>query len=474
MTISKQQAFFNQVYAHAREAGCNHIQSALCAAQSAIETGWGDHVKGNSYFGVKASRSWKGKVESFTTHEVIKGKRVKLTQKFRAYDTKVDSIRDYAKVMTHKFNKAWNATTMAAAAEGLKHGRYGAYATDPDYSKKVLGTMRSRAKAAQQTLAKAINMAGWAKQPKAPTVIETKSKVIENAGKPGMKKLVRGDEGIEVEDLQTRLRAKGFYAGDIDGKFGGGTEAAVMHFQRDAGLQIDGVFGPKTHAKLKTWTKPASKIERASVTYTNQHAIRNKKVLPALVDRLAHAIMVVYGPGARGEIYSGGQDRKGRGSRRTGSIRHDDYGLGGRAMDVHVFDVSGKQIVGVDLAKLGQYWLAAKYGSVGLEMAGGGIHLDDWAPPPPGGGLKWQYAYSRRKPYAAEIDAKLEAGVNGIFPDLYRVPVITTPGKTVTVETGKNERILVGGGIGVALTGIAWWWGSLMEDLTRFANWIGF
>ena len=467
MTTSSTQAYFNQVYAHAREAGCNHVQSALCAAQSAIETGWGKHVKGNSYFGVKASRSWKGKVQSFTTHEVIKGKRVKLTQKFRAYDSKVDSIRDYAKVMTHKFNKAWSADTMAGAAEGLKKGRYGAYATDPDYSKKVLGTMRSRAKAAQDSLGK--GMAGVPLQKQTISVRETKV--------PKSRKLERGSEGIDVEDLQTKLRAKGFYHGDIDGKFGGGTEAAVMHFQRDAGLLVDGEYGPATHAKLKAWSKPASKIERGNVVYVNQHSIRNQPCAPLLVETLSYAIVSVYGPGTRAEIYSGGQNRKSRGGRRTGSIRHDNYGPGGRALDAHIFDVSGRQIRGLDLGKLAQYWLAMKYGGAGIEMSGGGIHLDNWTTPPPGGGMFWTYKYSDRTHYGAKLKQMLVDGAAGIKPERYQVPVITRPGEVVhlpATEAGKTTPILVGGIIGTALTGAGWWWGSLMKDLETFATWIGF
>jgi len=58
------------------------------------------------------------------------------------------------------------------------------------------------------------------------------------------------DEGPDVSALQQRLAASGFSPGTIDGKFGNGTEAAVLAFQRSEGLLADGVVGPQTRAKL--------------------------------------------------------------------------------------------------------------------------------------------------------------------------------------------------------------------------------
>lgn len=39
-------------------------------------------------------------------------------------------------------------------------------------------------------------------------------------------------------------------AGGADGIFGAGTRAAVVSFQRAAGLTVFGIVGPKTWAKL--------------------------------------------------------------------------------------------------------------------------------------------------------------------------------------------------------------------------------
>ena len=59
-----------------------------------------------------------------------------------------------------------------------------------------------------------------------------------------------GDTGEAVTRLQTRLHALEFYDGNADGKYGSGTEAAVIAFQRQKGIRADGVAGPATQRLL--------------------------------------------------------------------------------------------------------------------------------------------------------------------------------------------------------------------------------
>jgi len=61
---------------------------------------------------------------------------------------------------------------------------------------------------------------------------------------------LRGCGGSEVERIQVQLKKLGFYAGHIDGAFGGGTESAVRAFQKARSLTADGRVGPKTWAAL--------------------------------------------------------------------------------------------------------------------------------------------------------------------------------------------------------------------------------
>lgn len=55
-----------------------------------------------------------------------------------------------------------------------------------------------------------------------------------------------GSKGEEVKRIQERLKILDYYKGLIDGDFGRGTEAAVKMFQKDKGLTVDGIVGPKT------------------------------------------------------------------------------------------------------------------------------------------------------------------------------------------------------------------------------------
>lgn len=251
----------------------------------------------------------------------------------RAYPNRKESVRDYTKVMGWVFSKVWTAKTISEAAQNLaKDGRYKApYATDPDYPDDVRVTAKKRAPLAKNA--------------------------YENGSQSDSQLLSRGDKGAEVAALLQRLAELGFYDGPQDGVFGGGTEAAVMHLQRDAGLQIDGIVGPKTRAALDGWTEPPSPRQAvvAGLFYVNQHAIRNQRITAYLEERLKEGVAACYGPNCRIEVYSGGQPRKGSGGKRTGSVRHD----GGKAADIHVFLPDGRQITGLELGRLAQWWLSA-------------------------------------------------------------------------------------------------------------------
>jgi peptidoglycan L-alanyl-D-glutamate endopeptidase CwlK len=65
-----------------------------------------------------------------------------------------------------------------------------------------------------------------------------------------MDTLKKGSTGSGVVSLQNQLQALGYSVGANDGIFGPQTQAAVMAFQRHAGLTPDGVVGPQTSATL--------------------------------------------------------------------------------------------------------------------------------------------------------------------------------------------------------------------------------
>ncbi|MBU0553200.1 LysM peptidoglycan-binding domain-containing protein [Myxococcota bacterium] len=151
--------------------------------------------------------------------------------------------------------------------------------------------------------------------------------------------------------------------------------------QGDAGPTKDEKTKPKAEKDSKG--SPKSKKDEpkeetpkgtSGVTYKNQSSTRSKPVQALLMQRISHAIQKVYGQGARAEIYSGGQAKKGTPGKRTGSIRHDD----GYAADCYIY-VDGKRLTTLSKLKpLKEFWISSGYGSVGLVMSGGGIHLDLW------------------------------------------------------------------------------------------------
>ncbi|MBQ8653848.1 MAG: D-alanyl-D-alanine carboxypeptidase family protein [Clostridia bacterium] len=59
-----------------------------------------------------------------------------------------------------------------------------------------------------------------------------------------------GAQGEDVKNLQSRLKTLGYYDGEVDGQFGGGTRSAVVLFQQQHGLQADGIVGEETRAVL--------------------------------------------------------------------------------------------------------------------------------------------------------------------------------------------------------------------------------
>lgn len=73
--------------------------------------------------------------------------------------------------------------------------------------------------------------------------------------------LYRTPSGFEVPsyNIQQALKNAGYYTGKIDGKIGSQTKTAVRSFQKDHGLNSDGVVGQNTWDKLKVYLGGAVK-----------------------------------------------------------------------------------------------------------------------------------------------------------------------------------------------------------------------
>lgn len=105
-----------------------------------------------------------------------------------------------------------------------------------------------------------------------------------------------GSTGDSVISVQRRLKTWGYYDGDIDGKYGVKTRAAVMEFQRKNGAEVDGIVGEETAALIGINLNGSTSASTSGDSSANTSASQSGDLY--LLAR------VVYGE-ARGEPYTG-------------------------------------------------------------------------------------------------------------------------------------------------------------------------
>ncbi|PWC09214.1 glycoside hydrolase family 73 protein, partial [Brenneria corticis] len=142
--------FVKKVYAAAlEEEKKTGVPAAVTTAQAILETGYGKSVPTDintgkySYnlFGIKAHGS-PNYVENWT-HENINGKRVKIIDKFAAYDSYEESIAGRSEFLrkNKRYQSLFESKDPKVWAQGLQDK---GYATDPDYAKKLISIMNSQ------------------------------------------------------------------------------------------------------------------------------------------------------------------------------------------------------------------------------------------------------------------------------------------------------------------------------------------
>ncbi|WP_331345942.1 glucosaminidase domain-containing protein [Cellvibrio sp. UBA7661] len=124
------------------------VPAAVTAAQAILETGYGGAVptdintKKYSYnlFGIKGVGT-AGSVNVYT-HEVIDGKRIKIIDKFQAYNSFAESISGRTTFLKRniRYKSLFNSKDPKVWAEGLQKA---GYATDPNYAKTLISIMNS-------------------------------------------------------------------------------------------------------------------------------------------------------------------------------------------------------------------------------------------------------------------------------------------------------------------------------------------
>lgn len=124
----------------------NPLFSSVVIAQACLETGYGKSslmIKANAIFGIKATKTWKGKVYNSKTKECYDGVTyVTINDCFRAYDNFGDSISDYFDLIckNSRYRKALVQDTPKECIEAIKEG---GYATDPKYVDSIIKIIES-------------------------------------------------------------------------------------------------------------------------------------------------------------------------------------------------------------------------------------------------------------------------------------------------------------------------------------------
>lgn len=118
------------------------IPVRLIVAQAALETGWGRHdVKhsdgrnGHNLFGIKAVGNYAAASQATTTTEYEQGVPLQRQERFRAYESDEQAMRDYARMLTS--HPRYKGVAGSSAHEGAALLQQRGYATDPHYAEKL-------------------------------------------------------------------------------------------------------------------------------------------------------------------------------------------------------------------------------------------------------------------------------------------------------------------------------------------------
>lgn len=100
--------------------------------------GSGLAIQANNLTGIKAGSSWKGKtIDKKTWEQRSDGTTYQTVAKFRAWDTLEDFCIDYSKMVNSSYSNC-TKDNFIGYFSGFSKGKYGAWATDLNYFKKLL------------------------------------------------------------------------------------------------------------------------------------------------------------------------------------------------------------------------------------------------------------------------------------------------------------------------------------------------
>ncbi len=142
--VQSPEDFINAIKPYAQQAAkAMGVDYRVLIAQSALETGWGDHIirdkNGNqsfNLFNIKADSRWQGRSIAVPTLEYVNGIAQKEVANFRRYGSIEDSFSDYQEFLTQpRYKKAM--TVSGNANQFIEELQNAGYATDPKYAEKI-------------------------------------------------------------------------------------------------------------------------------------------------------------------------------------------------------------------------------------------------------------------------------------------------------------------------------------------------
>lgn len=117
-------------------------------AQAALESGWGKFViadksgeSSHNIFNIKAHSDWQGSAVTTQTLEHQDGKFVKESAAFRRYEDVAESVEDYAKFISESPRYRNIVQSARSAHEYISGISDAGYATDPEYTSKVMSVL---------------------------------------------------------------------------------------------------------------------------------------------------------------------------------------------------------------------------------------------------------------------------------------------------------------------------------------------
>ncbi len=215
------------------------VPASVTIAQAIVESGWGQSQltrRAHNYFGIKCttkrSPTQAGCV-AMATAEYVRGRRVTVVERFRAYSSATGSFEDHARLLASRYRSAMAVTANPEAfARRLQSS---GYATDPRYAATLIAVMR------QYRLDRYDTGARPAPAPAAP------SSAVPAAARSWV--VDRSAPASRIRVVQAALRSRG-HAVTVTGRWDAATDRAVKRFQQSHGLRADGVVGPRTWARL--------------------------------------------------------------------------------------------------------------------------------------------------------------------------------------------------------------------------------